>query len=58
MFTIRFPKKLLLVIFLALAACGQRGPLFLPEKNSAPAPGPQSETTDTQQPEDEDDPGA
>jgi len=58
MYTIRFPKKLFLAFLLMLTACGQRGPLFLPDETAAPTPAQQPEATDTQQPEDEDDSGA
>jgi len=47
--------KLVFALCLLLTACGQRGPLFLPEKNSTQPPSQQPETQDEQQPEDQDD---
>jgi predicted small lipoprotein YifL len=55
---IRSMTKLVFALFLLLTACGQRGPLFLPDKSSTQPSSQQPETEDEQQPEDQDDTGA
>lgn len=49
-------RALLLCCMLALAACGQRGPLYLPDDQAKPADGQQEQqdnTDNTDQEEDE-----
>jgi predicted small lipoprotein YifL len=62
MHAIRPAKKpafaLCLLLSCLLIACGQRGPLFLPDKNAGTPAAPNAEAADQQQPEEKDDPGS
>jgi len=48
---------LCLLLSCLLIACGQRGPLFLPDKGAGTATAQDAETAEQEQPEEKDDPG-